>query len=166
MSDKGRNRKKQPEIISVLEEFLAGYEDCVYDEFMNIRNAGLIEKPSERLLKPPVIVKDFPPVGKYILYNLERRFESCSGHPMWEPRGIALVLGYTKYLLRVQEIRTANYSVETSFSIRSELKTGMFKYKILDDAVCKRNGRAFSYQELDISNPHELIMQHIVSEEK
>ena len=102
-----------------------------------------------------------PKVGQWIIYEDRIYNRDHSGRPFEADRGIAEVIAYTRYLICLRRIEKGGNMRDTSFAI-SDIKVGLFKYKILDGPVYKPDGRRFEDNELDFNNLHEFIQQHIV----
>ena len=109
-------------------------------------------------------LKNKPSVGQYILYNVNSEHKDHSGRPYNGYRGIAKVESYTKNFICLNKMVHEEMESERkeTFSIMTDIYTGFFKYIVLECGVYKGGREQFEYEELDINNPHELILQHII----
>ena len=148
------------------EEYIEDFDEDEFEDFAKklyyLSVAEFMESPSERRLERPKINLQLPKVGIYILYNRVGTVYGHKGHPVREPRGIGKVLGYTSNLILIREYRNPHFTIDTAFSIRSDIWTGHFKYVELRDVVYKEDGKSFSYHELDLNHPYPMIKNYII----
>ena len=94
-----------------------------------------------------------PMPGKVILYNQMYDWYDHSGRPERLKRGTGRVKPYSGDKLQLEYCTSANSKYVISFPIRDFL-TGMFRYVYMKDEVFVGGSKGFTYEDMDINNPH------------